>query len=193
VEIAGRKRVRGYTAAYIMPDTIELTKYYETLTDDALLNLASEGGFTEEAQQVLAKELRRRNLANGDLKRCVARNERLKLREEAKEKGFRGRGPGLLFFGRRFLNEADKEANIQVRTKFFALGGIPLIPIASYRFQCTGDQGRWLNFYDGNQRIINRVPLNWTQVFLTWIKTAVIIVVIGLLIVVVGEVSIRLR
>jgi len=175
-----------------MPDTIELTKYYETLSDDALLNLASQGGFTEKAQQALARELGRRNLGEGDLKRFVAEGEQMKLHEEAKEKGFRGRGPGLLFFGRRFINEADKEANIQVRTKFFALGGIPLIPIASYRFKCTGHRGRWF-IYGGNQRVINRVPLNWTQVFLTWIKTAVVIVVVGLLIVGVGEIWIRLQ
>jgi hypothetical protein len=143
-----------------MPDTIALAKSYETLADSALLNLASEGGLTEEAQQVLAKELARRNLGDGDLTRFVAQSERMKLHEEAKEKGFRGRGPGLLFFGRRFLSDADKEANIQVRTKFFALGGIPLIPIASYRFKCTGHRPRWFDFDDRNQQVINRVPLN---------------------------------
>lgn len=165
-----------------MPDTIALAKHYETLTDDALLKLAHESGFTEEAQQVLTKELGRRNLGDDDLKHYVAQGERSKLREEAKEKGGIGRGLGLRFFGRRFLNEADKEANIQVRTKFFALGAIPLIPVASYRFQCTGHRGRWLTD-DTHQRVINRVPLNWTQVFLTWIKTALIIVAIALLIV----------
>lgn len=175
-----------------MPDTIALAKYYETLTDTALLNLANDGGFTKEAQQVLAKELGRRNLGAGDLKRYVAHGQRTNLREEAKEKGFRGRGPGLLFFGRRFLNDADKAANIQVRTKFFALGGIPLIPIASYRFKCTRHRGWWFTD-DADQRVINRVPLNWTQVFLTWIKTAIILVVVALLIVGIAEVHIRLR
>jgi hypothetical protein len=192
VKRAGRKRIRGYTAAKIMQDTIALTQYYETLADSALLNLASEGGFTEEAKQALTKELARRNLGDGSLKRYAAQGDRMKLREEAKEKGFRGNGPGILFFGRRFLNGADKEANIPVRTKFFALGGIPLVPIASYRFQCTGEQRRWLTD-DVNQRVINRVPLDWTQVFLTWIKAAVIIVVIGLIIVGVAEIRIRLR
>jgi hypothetical protein len=154
--------------------------------------LTNEGGLTEEAQQVLVRELGRRNLGHNDLKRYLAQGERTKLREEAKEKGFRGRGPGLLFFGRRFLNEADKEANIQVRTKFFALGGIPLIPIASYRFKCAGHRERSLTD-DMDQRVINRVPLNWAQVFLTWIKAAIIMIVVALLIVGVAEVYIRLR
>lgn len=176
-----------------MPGTIEPAKYYETLTDDSLLNLAREGGFTEEARQALSRELERRRLSDSDLKRFVGRNDRINLREEAKEKGFRGRGPGLLFFGRRFLNEADKKANIQVRTKFFALGGIPLIPVASYRFKCTGRRGRWFSPYEGNQRVINRVPLNWTQVFLTWIKTTIIFVAVLLLVVGVHEAVIRLK
>jgi hypothetical protein len=166
-----------------MPDTIALAKYYETLTNAALLNLAREGGFTEEAQQLLAEELRRRKLNNSDVKRYVLRGEQIKLREEAEERGVRGRGPGLLFFGRRFLNEADKEANIQLRTKFFALGGIPLIPIASYRFECHREQ----------ERVINRVPLNWTQVFITWGKTAILIIGAALLIVGIAEARRALR
>lgn len=174
-----------------MPDTIALAKHYEALTDAALLNLANESGFTEEAQQVLAKELGRRNLGDGDLKRYVAQGERSKLREESKEKGFRYKGTGLLFFGRRFLNKADKDASIQLRTKFFALCWIPLIPIASYRFKCTGHRG-WLTD-DINQRVITRVPLNWAQVFLTWIKTAIIIAIAALLIVAVAEAHLRLR
>ena len=163
-----------------MLDTIALAKYYETLTDSALLNLAREGGFTEEAQQVMAQELRRRNLNDDDLKRYVARGEQIKLREEAEERGATtGRGPGFLLFGRRFLNDSDKEAKIQLRTKFFAVGGIPLIPIASYRFKYTGhrEQGR----------VIDRVPLNWAQVFITWGKTAMLLIGLGLLIVLIEE------
>jgi hypothetical protein len=162
-----------------MPDVGEFTRYYKTLTDAELLNLKSQGGFTEEAEQELAEELRRRNLKPAKLKRHIV-HERIRLREEAKEKGFAGRGPALLFFGRRYLNDADKRANIQLRTKWFALGGIPLVPIASYRFKCTGDAGKW-HLGDPEQRVINRVPLNWTQVFLTWMKTAIFILIAFLL------------
>lgn len=168
-----------YYSCYIMPTESELAKYYETLTDAELLNLKSEGGFTDEAEQVLAKELKRRNLKAGDLKRYVV-PERIRLCEEAKEKGFAGRGPALLFFGRRYLNEADKRANIQLRTKWFALGGIPLVPIASYRFKYTSDPGRW-HLDEPEQRVIDRVPLNWTQVFLTWMKTAIFMLIVFLL------------
>jgi len=162
-----------------MPDASALEKYYETLTDAQLLNLRSEGGFTEQAEQVLADELKRRNLRASDVKQYAV-PERIKLREEAQEKGFAGRGPALRFFGRRYLNEADKTANIQLRTKWFALGGIPIVPLASYRFKCTGTPSKWFGG-DTEQRVINRVPLNWPQVFLTWAKTAIFILLFFLL------------
>jgi hypothetical protein len=164
----------------IMLDTNALAKHYETLTEAQLLSLKSEGGLSDEAVPVLANELNRRKLKDGDLKRYVV-PERIKLREETKEKGSRYRGPGLLFFGRRYLNETDKNANIQLRTKWFAIGGIPLVPIASYRFKCTDEPGKW-HLDDPEQRVLNRVPLNWTQVFLTWAKTAIVLIGLGLLI-----------
>jgi hypothetical protein len=135
-----------------------LAKHYETLTDAELLRLRSEGGLTDEAKPVLANEIRRRNLKETVLNRHKV-YKRILLREEAKEKGFGGRGPSLLFFGRHFLNQADKEANIQIRTKWFTWGKIPLIPLASYRFKCTGNPNKWLH-WDTEQRVINRVPLN---------------------------------
>ena len=145
-----------------MLDTDALAKHYKYLTDGELLSLRSEGGLSEEAVPVLADELKRRNLKDGDRRRYAV-PERIKLREEVREKGFRFRGPGLLFFRRTYLNETDKEANIQVRTKWFALGGIPLLPIASYRFKCTGDRGKWFED-DTGQRVVDRIPLNWKQV-----------------------------
>jgi hypothetical protein len=163
-----------------MPDADALAKYYETLTDVQLLNLRAEDGFTEQAEQVLAEELKRRNLKASDVKRNMAHKNRINLRDEAKEKGVAGRGPALLFFGNRYLNEADKTANIRLRTKWFALGGMPIVPLASYRFKCKGTPGKWL-WGDAEQRVIERVPLNWPQVFLTWAKTALCILLVFLL------------
>jgi len=157
-----------------------LAKYYKTLTDAQLLNLRAEDGFTEQAEQVLAEELRRRNLKDGDVKRNAAHKNRINLRDEAQEKGARGRGPALLFYGNRFLNEADKRANIRLRTKWFALGGLPIVPLASYRFKCKGTPSKWF-WGDTEQRVIEGVPLNWPQVFLTWAKTALVILLVILL------------
>jgi hypothetical protein len=168
-----------YSVADTTSDPNALAKYYETLSNSQLLNLKSEGGFTEEAERVLADELGRRNLDAGDLKRYKAQGERIKLREETTEKGYISRGTGLLFFGRRSLNGEDQKANIQVRTKWFALCWIPIVPIASYRFHCS-EAHAWSS-RNGMQRVIDRVPLNWTQVLLTWLKMSIILVLLILL------------
>jgi hypothetical protein len=168
-----------------MPDATALTQYYRTLTDQELLNLKREGGFTAEAEEVLAGELTRRNLTPGDLKRYVAVTQRNKLREEVTERGGGYRSLGLQFFGGRYLNDADRSADIQIRTKWFTISGIPLVPIASYRFKCMSHSGKWSS--TSTQRgVIDRVSLDWAQVFMTWIKTAVLIVGVGLLIVVIS-------
>lgn len=162
-----------------MPDTSSLAKYYEGLTNAELLNLMNEGGFTDEAKHVLAGELRRRNLGADDLERYEHQGKRIELQEETTEKGYLSRGTGLLFFGSRYLNSEDRRSNIQLRTKWFAIGGVPQIPIASYRFQCSRTSGKGSS-QEIRQRVINRVALNWTQIFLTWLKTAVIVTCIVL-------------
>lgn len=58
-----------------MPNATELKKYYETLTDQELLNLKREGGFTAEAEQVLGEELARRNLESDDPKRYASKHD----------------------------------------------------------------------------------------------------------------------
>jgi hypothetical protein len=52
-----------------MPDANELEKYYKALTDQELLNLKREGGFTAEAGRVLVEEFARRSLTSSTLKR----------------------------------------------------------------------------------------------------------------------------
>jgi hypothetical protein len=168
-----------------MPDATALAQYYRTLTDHELLNLKRQSGFTAEAEEVLAGELTRRNLTSGDLKRYVAVTQRNKLREEVTERCGGYRSLGLQFFGRRYFNEADRSADIQVRTKWFTITGIPLIPIASYRFKHMGHSGRWSSTRT-RQGVIDRVSLDWAQVFMTWVKTANLIVGVGLLIVVIS-------
>jgi hypothetical protein len=55
-----------------LPDATELDKYYKTLTDQKLLDLNREGGFTAAAEHVLDEGLARRNLGSDDLKRIAA-------------------------------------------------------------------------------------------------------------------------
>lgn len=55
-----------------MADTKALDEHYRALSDAKLLKLAAEGGFTAEAEQVLNKELGRRNLTFDEAKRRFA-------------------------------------------------------------------------------------------------------------------------
>jgi len=55
-----------------MLDAEALDAYYKTLTDQELLKLRAEGGFTEEAEQRLDKELSRRSLTSDKAKRDYA-------------------------------------------------------------------------------------------------------------------------
>jgi hypothetical protein len=55
-----------------MADTEALDEHYKALRDEDLLKLAAEGGFTVEAEQVLGKELARRNLTFDEAKRHFA-------------------------------------------------------------------------------------------------------------------------
>ena len=166
-----------------MADVGALEEYYKGLTNQELLNLGGEGGFTDDAEIVFLAELARRKLGQNAVKRFVAVTERRNLREEVVERGGGYRSPGIQFFGKSYQSESDKEANIQIRTKWFTMSGIPLIPIASYRFKCTSGTGKWFP-KNTEQRVIERVPLNWAQVVMTWITTAVLIV--GGLLLVVG-------
>ena len=55
-----------------MADTKALDQHYRALSDEELLKLAAEGGFTAEAAQVLGKELARRNLTFDEARRRFA-------------------------------------------------------------------------------------------------------------------------
>jgi hypothetical protein len=55
-----------------MLDVKALDAYYKTLTDQQLLKLRAEGGFTEEAERRLDKELSRRSLTSDEAKRDYA-------------------------------------------------------------------------------------------------------------------------
>ena len=61
-----------YNRVNLMPDIEALDEHYKALSDEELLKLAAQGGFTAEAQQVLGKELARRNLTFDKAKRHFA-------------------------------------------------------------------------------------------------------------------------
>jgi len=55
-----------------MPNVRDLEAHYRSRSDQELLKLRAEGGFTAEAEKILDKELARRNLTSDDAKRKFA-------------------------------------------------------------------------------------------------------------------------
>ncbi len=153
-----------------MPDTNQLEAYYRGLSDGELLELGGQEGFTREAKQTLSTELARRKISNADIRRHSAQVKRAELRDEVEERGGGYRSLGLRFFGSSYRDEADRRANIQTRTKWITMSGIPLIPLASYRLQCSVAPGKDRRV--NPEQVIERVQLDWEQVALVWAKTA---------------------
>src|ERR1700753_2517662 len=61
-----------YNRVTLMPDAKAFEQHYRALSDEELLKLAAEGGFTAEAEQLLGEELARRNLTFDKAKRHFA-------------------------------------------------------------------------------------------------------------------------
>jgi hypothetical protein len=153
---------------------------YQQMPDGQLLLLANEGCLVDEAHQALTEELRKRNLKKQDIVQHEKKSPHEGRLGAAQEKQFRWAldpRTGYFFFGRHYLNEADKSADIQLRTKWLALGGIPVIPLASYRLKCKQKSFGWFRWY-AEQQIVNRVALNWNQIFLTWLKSILFVVTV---------------
>lgn len=92
-----------------MPDRITLAEYYRTLTDAKLLNLKREGGFTAEAERVLEEEIERRDLDANDPQGDRTQSEPTGLAEVTNG-----------------LRKTGSSVAVLARSKWFALGGIPL-------------------------------------------------------------------
>jgi hypothetical protein len=149
----------------------QLAATYENMSDGELLQISNEGGLMPEAKQALAGELHRRKLKASDLPQHKHKAKD-QFKEETQERWFpfaRYHSLGFGLYGRSYLSDADKEANIQTRTKFFVFA-IPLVPIASYRFKYPGAPKRWGWWNDSDAHALGRIPIVWSQVFMTWLK-----------------------
>jgi len=145
-----------------MRSPAEFAETYQHMSDGQLLQTAREDGLLPEAKQALHEEINRRNLKQADLPHSTEPNK-TRLEKETEERWLplsRYRW-GYGFYGRSYLDESDKESKTQLKTKFFVCAGIPLVPIASYRFKCEEDEDKPLN----------RLPINWPQVFRVWFTT----------------------
>jgi hypothetical protein len=150
---------------------------YQKMTDDELLQIASEGGFVDAAQNALQAELKRRNITSREVAAHSSALKQEKIEKSATRK-FAFRGTGLVFYGRHYMSESDRDENIQLRTKWFAFCSFPIYPIASYRFACKSRTK--FRLWSGDEKFIDQVRLQWSQIIETWSKAIGVVLLIVL-------------
>jgi hypothetical protein len=154
---------------------------YRAKTDEQLLQIAGEGDLLDEARLALHSEMQTRKLTPEMVKDYRAETQRYELAQRAEDPNVSRSllGMGFSLFGRAYLSEEDRAHGIQVRTKWFTLRGLPVIPIASYRYSCHDVTTGLIHWKE--EKVIDRVGLNWRQVGLTWLKTTGLFVFAALL------------
>lgn len=160
-----------------MESSSQLAATYQHMSDGELLQISREGGLLPEAKQALYDEIRSRNLKSTDLPHTTEPHKTA-LEKESGERwlplSWYRDGFGL--YGRSYLNQQDRASNIQVRTKFLVLAGLPLVPRASYRFKYPGPPKKWGWWNDADGHVLGRIPIVWSQVFRVWLTTLLWIV-----------------
>jgi hypothetical protein len=156
---------------------------YQHLTEDELLNLAEERDqLTDEARLTLDTELARRKLSIADI-------ESYRLQRNTDDKEDKLRRPQYIprwGLGKKFLGktnhhrDASEHFEVYDSTLWFVVLWFPVFPIATYSVR--RDLERWWGGISASNEIpIERHPRNWEQIFLTWIKTMLVLWVVILL------------
>lgn len=148
-------------------------KEYESKTDEELLRLALVSDqLTEDANQALSAVLRSRGIATEERKREFQQ-------EEAKAERRRARNVGQLGFlhfcgiGRQRYGKSNYLFNPVSRmekfttTIFVVLFWLPVVPTGTYRVQ------RKKQLFLSDMIVLEKLPLDWTQVLGVWAVTAI--------------------
>jgi hypothetical protein len=164
-----------------MNEHTDFAAEYRGMTDEQLLEIAGEGELVDEALQALRIEMQNRKLTPEMVQSYHSEMQRYQAAQKARTQEALTTG-FFRKFGRAYLSEEDKQRSIQVRTEWFALRGLPIIPIASYR--CSSQKVTTGFIQWKEDKVIDRVPLNWNQVIGTWVKsTGLFVLVISLAII----------
>jgi hypothetical protein len=89
------------------------------------------------------------------------------------------RGIGKKFYGKSHY-EHDPEIEEFDTTFWFVFLFFPLIPLRSYRIR-RRFRARWNIFGSKTYQVVHRLPMKWGQVLFTWIKAAVVMLVLRFL------------
>jgi hypothetical protein len=171
----------GYAFLYPMSTHIDFATQYRNMTDDQLLQIASEGGLVDEATVALNSEMASRKLTPQAM--SSYKEDQLQYKKEQVERA--NKSAFFRLFGRRVISQDDTTHRVEIRTKWFAPRGIPIFPIASYRY--SWEQKTIGKATSTHERLIDRVPLNWAQVLRTGAITYGLIIFALTLFVVVVE------
>ena len=159
---------------------------YEQLTDDEIVNLASQREFlTPEALPALDAELRRRNITPEALQSYQEDNDRIRKAEELRiAKVGLYRGTGRKLFGKAHLSyDALSGYEEYDTTLWFVLLWFPLIPMARYTIKRRHRENWWEQIFSGGDfAVLRRLPLDWGQILATWAKAIAVVVALLVLI-----------
>jgi hypothetical protein len=144
---------------------------YRALSDEAITQLASEGGLRPEADEALRAEMRRRSIGSNDVRSLGVKQRKAKLQMQVGNNPYSYRGNGLQLRGDKILNDTDKYRGTTVATRWIVLFYMSIVPIGSYRIKRSVD-GK------GNPQIVGKVKLQWDQVYAGWKITALVMLAI---------------
>jgi hypothetical protein len=144
---------------------------YKSLSDDALIQLASEGGLRSEADVALRAEMRQRSIGPREVRSLRAEQMKTKLQLEVSHNPYSYRGSGLQLRGHKFLNELDKNREIYVVTRWVVFSFLPVVPLGSYRVKSIAEDS-------ARQTFVGKVKLQWDQVASGWMQTGSVVILL---------------
>jgi hypothetical protein len=88
------------------------------------------------------------------------------------------RGIGKKFYGRsNYTHDSERQLEEFDTTFWFVLLFVPLLPLRSCRIRRKYRQ-RWNVFASKTYQVVDRLPRKWGQILLTWLQTALVLLVV---------------
>lgn len=155
---------------------------YQYLTRDELLNLAQQRDqLTDEARFELDSEIGKRKIAaieiSGYARETLAQRDAAERRRKRSRTYYEGRN-------NRFIGKTNPKLDARLRveefdTTLWLVILISVFPLASYRIRRR--HRRWWNpFPSARLHVLETKPRDWEQILWTWVKTAAILLGLGL-------------
>lgn len=149
-------------------DNEDFAAQYQALSDEAIIQLASEAGLRPEADIALKAEMRRRSIGESEVRALRVRQEKTKLQMMVGHNPYDYRGSGVQLRGDKFFDEADKRRGITTVTRWIVFCYMSIIPIGSYRIKRSIKDEK-------HPEIVGKVNLQWDQVLRGWMITVLIV------------------